>query len=101
QRSRGARAPAASEPLDPAAPRELEGIIDRGDWLEGAYVYDQTFGVSLFDPQSRDADVGRTFLGRAGRGAEAKRLLDARDRLGGDDDLAQLPPPLAQVRLEM
>lgn len=101
QQFRGEAAPAANEPLDPAAARELEGIIDRGDWLEGAYVYDQTFGVSLFDPRSRDADVARTFLWRAGRWAEAKRLLDARDRLGGDDDLAQLPPPLAQVRLEM
>ncbi|HEY4188929.1 MAG TPA: ATP-binding protein [Candidatus Limnocylindrales bacterium] len=101
QQFRGEAAPTANEPLDPAAARELEGIIDRGDWLEGAYVYDQTFGVSLFDPRSRDADVARTFLWRAGRWAEAKRLLDARDRLGGGDDLTRLPPPLAQVRLEM
>lgn len=88
--------------VDPSAGIELQGIIERGDWTEGQYVYDQTFAVSMFDARSADADVARAFLWRAGRWAEAKRLYDERHRFGADDgDLKELAPTVALVRLEM
>lgn len=88
--------------VDPSAAIELQGIIERGDWTEGQYVYDQTFAVSMFDARSADADVARAFLWRAGRWAEAKRLYDERHRLGADDgDLGDLAPVVSLVRFEM
>jgi AAA ATPase domain len=86
----------------PAAVRELEAIIGRGDWIEGQSFYDRTLGRALFDARSRDAEVSRAFLWRTGQWHEAKRLLIERDGLGADDhDVPGLPAQLAAPRLEM
>ena len=109
RRARGERstkfrgiAPSRGSSVDPSAAIELQGVVERGDWIEGQYVYDQTFAVSMFDARSPDADVARAFLWRSGRWAEAKRLYDERHRLGADDvDIGSLAPVIALVRLEM
>ncbi len=86
----------------PEAVRELESIIERGDWIEGADFYDRVLDRALFDARSRDADVSRAFLWRSGQWQEAKRLLVERDRLRKDDrDVLDLPAQLAAPRLEM
>lgn len=84
------------------AVRELEAIIERGDWIEGEHFYERAFGGVLFDARSRDADVIRAFLWRSGQWQEAKRLLVERDRLRTDDrDVLDLRAQFAAPRLEM
>jgi hypothetical protein len=88
--------------VEPGAAGELSALIERRDWREAEYVYQRTFAVGMYDVRSPDADVARTFLWRAGRWHEAKRLLDERDVIGiGDDDLFDLAPMIALARLEM
>jgi hypothetical protein len=86
----------------PQAGRELEAILERGDWIEGQHFYDRTLGRAMFDARSRDAEVSRAFLWRSGQWHEARHLLVERDRLRGDDrDVLDLPAQLAAPRLEM
>jgi hypothetical protein len=92
-------------PLDPEAAAELRSIVERGDWVEGAVVYDSVFAKALYDARSPDADTARAFLWRSGRWTEAVRLLQERDGLGADDsdlpELASKYPQEASCRLEM
>jgi hypothetical protein len=89
-------------PSSPEEVRELESIIERGDWVEGDDFYGRVFSGALFDARSRDADASRAFLWRSGQWQEAKRLLVERDGLREDDrDVLNLSGQLAAARLEM
>jgi hypothetical protein len=89
---------------DESIARELMGIIERQDWNEGHYAAQQLTGGGAIDPRSRAADALRTFWWRSGRWARARAWMLERERLGADGDareLADMPPMLALVRLEM
>lgn len=110
QRTTGYRGPTeyvgeGGRPLDAEAAAELRSVVERGDWVEGAVVYDSAFAQALFDARSPEADTARAFLWRAGRWTEASRLLKERDGLGADDsdlpELASTYPQEAACRLEM
>jgi hypothetical protein len=95
-------APPGGGRSSPEAVRELESIIERGDWIEGEDFYDRVLDGALFDARSRDADVSRAFLWRSGQWQKAKDLLVERNRLRKDDrDVLDLPVQLAAPRLEM
>ena len=92
-------------PLDAEAAAELRSIVERGDLVEGAVVFDSVFAHAVYDARSPEADTARSFLWRAGRWTEAIRLLRERDGLGADDsdvpELASRHPQEAACRLEM
>ncbi|NYJ06433.1 ATP-binding protein [Petropleomorpha daqingensis] len=98
--ARGA-APSPGAVPPPGAAAELALLLERGDWLEAAHVYEQTLEGRLFAARSPEADAVLAFLWRSGQWAQAQRLLAERDRLGGDADLAGMRPELAAPRLEM
>jgi hypothetical protein len=88
--------------VGPAEVHELEMLIERGDWLEAGYFYDQIFKTGQFDSASPAADAARAFLWRTGQWREAKDRLAERDRFSpGDHDLRGLPYQIAATRLEM
>jgi hypothetical protein len=106
RRVRGERTSLARSDAPGADPRfaaqELESLMGHGDWLEGESVYARTLRDVPLDPRSGEADVVRAFLWRTGRWQEAGRLLDERDRAGGDDrTLLDAPAHVAAPHVEM
>ncbi|GAA7771310.1 hypothetical protein RN01_07410 [Cupriavidus sp. SHE] len=82
--------------------REIQAVLQRQDWREGAYIVRRIVHAGGLDARSEAADAIRTFLWRSGQWAQARRWLAERDRFDNtDDDLARLPEPLALARLEM
>ena len=82
--------------------REILVVLQRQDWVEGAYVMRSIMDAGGVDVRSRAADAIRTFLWRSGQWAQARRWLAERDRFNySDEDLSDLPDPLALARLEM
>jgi hypothetical protein len=96
-------APSADQaPGDLALVSELNAIIERQDWVEGAYVVDNIVATAGIDARSKAADAVRAYWWRSGRWTRARRLLRERDALvSGDEDLRELPPAVALARLEM
>lgn len=87
---------------DPGLMAEVLSVVERKDWFEGAHMVRQIVEAGTLDLRSQTADAVRTFLWRSGQWTEARRWLVERDRFhASDDDLPELPPPLALARLEM
>ncbi|HLL31984.1 MAG TPA: ATP-binding protein [Allosphingosinicella sp.] len=87
---------------DSTLARELVGIIERQDWIEGEHVIRDVIDTAGISARSEAADAIRAFSWRSGRWSRARRLLQDRDRLvTGDYDIRELPMVLALARLEM
>ena len=86
-----------------AAATELEALLERGDIVEASFVHDRAFAHQRLEPGSREADVSRTFLWRAGRWREATRELGPHRFLEGDADtsLFDRTPSSALALLEI
>ncbi len=81
---------------------EVLNLIQKRDWIEGEELIRGAVHHGSIDVVSPAADAVRAFLWRTGRWGVARRWLADRDRLvEGDQDLANLPRPLALARLEM
>ncbi|GEM_PF-597280 len=87
---------------DPKLGSELLAVLQRRDWREGKHMVDLALASGTLAPASPAADAVGAFLWRTGQWHRAHQLLRARDRiLPQDDDLPNLPPPVALARLEM
>ncbi|WP_432877213.1 AAA family ATPase [Kribbella sp. CA-245084] len=82
--------PEPGRPLDVNAVAELRALNERSDWLEADYVYNRAYANATFDPTGPDATPAITFLWRAGRWREARKLLDGQ---GGWDRSAVRSQP--------
>jgi AAA ATPase domain len=94
---------AASPDAVAAAAKELEALLERGDVLEAAFVYDRTFAKQDLDPRSPEAGIARTFLWRAGRWRDATKDLRQQRTLEPLDDASfnDRSPLSALADLEM
>lgn len=82
--------------------QEIMTVLQRQDWGEGAYLVRNIIDAGGLDVRSQAGDAIRTFLWRRGQWAQARRWLTERDRFNdSDNDLDELPEPLALARLEM
>jgi hypothetical protein len=58
-----------------AAAKELEALLEKGDVLEAAFVYERTFAKQELAPRSPEAGIARTYLWRVGRWRDATKDL--------------------------
>jgi hypothetical protein len=100
---RGIRSrPASAGPIDLRAVKDLQFVIERGDWAEADNLYARLFETAKVNPVSEAGDVVRTFLWRAGRWQQAKKSLQDLDaKKPGDSDISNRRPDDATARLEM
>ncbi|RQR26176.1 ATP-binding protein [Burkholderia sp. Bp9142] len=99
---RGSQSTVGASGDDAGVTRELLAIIQRQDWREGEYLVRGMLDAGGLDVRSQAADALRTFLWRSGQWAKARLWLRERNRFDeSDEDLADLPEPLALARLEM
>jgi hypothetical protein len=82
-------APESGQPVDSvdlaAAAAELEAVLERGDIVEAAHVYDRSFAGQPLEPESPEAAIAVLFLWRAGRWTAATKLA-LRQPLPGEPD---------------
>ncbi len=93
---------ASTGPINSRAVKDLQIVIERGDWAEAADIHARLFETAAINPASDAGDAVRTYLWRVGRWHEAnKKLQDLDAKKPGDDDLSNLRPDDAMARLEM
>ena len=94
---------AASPEVVVAAANELEALLERGDVVEAAFVYDRTFAKQDLDRGPPKAGIARTFLWRAGRWRDATKDLRQQRTLEPLDDASfnDRSPLSALADLEM
>jgi AAA ATPase domain len=89
-------------PIDDRAAKDMQIVIERGDWDEAADLYARAFENAIVEPASAGGNAARTFLWRVGRWRQAKKSLDALDAVRpGDTDLNDIATDDALARLEM
>ncbi len=85
------------------AASELETLVERGDLIEAAFVYERSLSKARLDSLSREAAVVRTFLWRTGRWAGATKNLASSGFFDSTDWArdAELSPLSTLVHLEI
>jgi hypothetical protein len=102
ERSMQYRASSGGDGDDAGLARELAGVVERQDWIEGEYIIQRAIDTGSIGARSQAADTIREFWWRSGRWLRARQMLRDRDLLAsGDDDIRILPPGPALARLEM
>jgi hypothetical protein len=93
---------APAGPIDLRSVKDLQFVIERGDWAEANDLHARIFETATIDPVSEAGNSVRTFLWRVGRWQQAGKSLQDLDAIRpGDDDLSNLRPDDAMARLEM
>ena len=96
------RQTASAGPIDPRSVKDLQFVIERGDWAEAADLHARIFETATIEPASEAGNAVRTFLWRVGRWQHARKSLQDLDAASpGDNDLTILRPSDAMARLEM